>query len=132
MTLEVASGFTWDGAAKELFDAVAAHLDDDMNTPLAVALLFDALAAANGAADAGDQELAMTLAQAVNALFSAMGLALNAHGGDVDEASGALVERRDAARAARDWTEADRLRDELVTLGWVVEDSAAGTVIRRP
>ena len=45
---------------------------------------------------------------------------------------GQLVAKRDAARSARDWTEADRLRDELVALGWVVEDSTAGTLIRRP
>ncbi len=131
-TLEVATDFDWTGPAKDLFDSVAAVLDDDMNTPLAVALLFDGLAAAHSAADAGDDELAGTLARAVNALFSAMGLALNAHGGDVDEASQALVLERDAARAAKDWAAADRLRDELVTLGWVVEDSALGTVIRRP
>jgi cysteinyl-tRNA synthetase len=130
-TLEVASDFVWEGAAKQLFDAVAAVLDDDMNTPLAVALLFDALATANSAADAGDDASAQTLARAVNVLFSALGLALNAHGGDVDEASRALVVQRDAARAAKEWSEADRLRDELVTLGWVVEDSAQGTVIRR-
>jgi cysteinyl-tRNA synthetase len=131
-TLEVASDFPWKESAKDLFDAVAVVLDDDMNTPLAVALLFDALAAANTAADEGNDEGARTLANAVNALFSSMGLALNAHGGDVDETSGQLVAQRDAARAAKDWTEADRLRDELVTLGWVVEDSSRGTVIRRP
>ncbi len=131
-TLEVASDFTWEGSAKGLFDSVAAVLDDDMNTPLAVALLFDALAGANSAADGGDDEEALTLARAVNILFSSMGLALNAHGGDIDEASRALVVQRDEARAARDWSAADRLRDELITLGWVVEDSAQGTVIRRP
>ena len=128
----MASNFTWEGAAKDLFDAVAAVLDDDMNTPLAVGLLFDALAAANTAADEGHDDEAQQLATAVNALFAGMGLTLNAHGGDIDEVSAALVEQRDAARAAKDWSAADRLRDELVTLGWVVEDSAQGTVIRRP
>jgi cysteinyl-tRNA synthetase len=131
-TLEVASDFLWEGVGQDLFDAVAAALDDDMNTPLAVALLFDALAAANTAADEGNDDEARALADAVNALFSAMGLALNSHGGDVDVTSGQLVAQRDAARAAKDWAQADRLRDELVTLGWVVEDSERGTVIRRP
>jgi cysteinyl-tRNA synthetase len=131
-TLEVASDFRWAGIAQDLFDAVAEVLDDDMNTPLAVALLFDAVAAANTAADDGNDDEARTLANAVNALFSGLGLALNSHGGDVDVTSGQLVAQRDAARAAKDWSEADRLRDELVTLGWVVEDSARGTVIRRP
>jgi cysteinyl-tRNA synthetase len=131
-TLEVASDFLWEGVGQDLFDAVAEVLDDDMNTPLAVAFLFDALAAANTAADEGNDDEARALADAVNALFSAMGLALNSHGGDVDVTSGQLVAQRDAARAAKDWAQADRLRDELVTLGWVVEDSERGTVIRRP
>jgi cysteinyl-tRNA synthetase len=131
-SLEVASDFLWEGIGQDLFHAVAEVLDDDMNTPLAVALLFDALAAANTAADEGNDDEARALANAVNALFAAMGLALNAHGGEVDDTSGQLVAQRDAARAAKDWAQADRLRDELVTLGWVVEDSARGTVIRRP
>lgn len=130
--MEVASDFTWAGEANDLYDAVAAFLDDDVNTPLAVALLFDALAAANSARDDGRLDDARTLAEAVNALFSAMGLSLNAHGGDVDTLSGELVTQRDLARANKDWSEADRLRDELVALGWVVEDSGEGTLIRRP
>ena len=43
----------------------------------------------------------------------------------------ALVERRDAARAERDWTEADRLRDELSAAGVVLEDTPGGTLWRR-
>jgi cysteinyl-tRNA synthetase len=41
------------------------------------------------------------------------------------------VQARDAARAARDWGRADALRDELEAAGWLVEDSAVGTRIRR-
>ena len=37
-----------------------------------------------------------------------------------------LAERRDAARAARDFAEADRLRDELRARGWEVRDGPAG------
>ena len=131
-TLEVASDhrFVGDGAA--LLEEVGAVLDDDLRTPLAVALLFDALGAANTAADAGDVESAQSLAIAVNALFGALGLTLHSQDDDVDAHSADLVTRRDAARDAKDWTEADRLRNELVTLGWVVEDSPSGTQIRRP
>jgi cysteinyl-tRNA synthetase len=43
----------------------------------------------------------------------------------------ALVSARDDARSAQNWAEADRLRDELVSRGWIVEDSAQGTRIRR-
>jgi cysteinyl-tRNA synthetase len=131
-TLEVASDhrFVGDGAA--LFEEVGAVLDDDLKTPLAVALLFDALAAANSAADAGENENAQNLADAVNALFGALGLSLHSQEDAVDTHSADLVTRRDAARDAKDWAEADRLRNELVTLGWVVEDSSSGTQIRRP
>ena len=90
-----------------------------------MALLFDALSDANAAADRGDQSDAMALAGAINALFGALGLTLLATSHEVDEHSAALVARRDAARAAKSWAEA-----ELEAMGWVVEDSAAGTQIR--
>jgi cysteinyl-tRNA synthetase len=131
-TLEVATDHFWEGDGEALFDEVGAILDDDLNTPLAVALLFDALGAANSAADAGELAHARRLATAVNALFGALGLALHSQEDDVDDVSADLVTRRDHAREAKDWAEADRLRDELVTLGWVVEDASTGTLIRRP
>jgi len=49
----------------------------------------------------------------------------------VDETSKALVSARDTARSEKNWAEADRLRDELVNLGWVVEDSPSGTQIHK-
>jgi cysteinyl-tRNA synthetase len=97
-----------------------------------VALLFDALAGANSAADAGDEATARTLAEAINALFGALGLALHSQEDAVDSHSADLVRQRDEAREQKDWVEADRLRNELVTLGWIVEDASTGTVIRRP
>jgi hypothetical protein len=42
-----------------------------------------------------------------------------------------LIEARSAARAARDWATADRLRGELAALGWWVDDTPAGPVARR-
>ena len=128
--LEVASSRDWEGQGRDLYDRFADLLDDDLNTPLAVALLFDALSDANAAADRGDQSDAMALAGAINALFGALGLTLLATSHEVDEHSAALVARRDAARAAKSWAEADQLRAELEAMGWVVEDSAAGTQIR--
>jgi cysteinyl-tRNA synthetase len=50
----------------------------------------------------------------------------------MDDLSATLVAERDEARFTKNWAEADRLRDELVKLGWVVEDSASGTTIRKP
>jgi cysteinyl-tRNA synthetase len=130
-TLEAKSGFQWAGATEELFDRVAQVLDDDLDTPLAVAHLFDALSSANTLADDGSAQEARTLALAVNVLFGALGLALRSASDAIDGPSAALVTQRDQARDQKDWAEADRLRDELVARGWTVEDSASGTRIRR-
>jgi cysteinyl-tRNA synthetase len=50
---------------------------------------------------------------------------LAAHEGAPPEAQ-ALADRRTEARAAKDWAEADRLRDELRELGWEVRDGPQG------
>jgi cysteinyl-tRNA synthetase len=134
----LASGPVVDGTVTGSFDLEAVarfrdRMDDDLDTPGAVAGLFDLVRQANAAADAGDEEAGRRAAATVGLLAGALGLALR---GDVDDeldpASAELVRRRDEARGQRDWGLADRLRDELVAAGWVVEDSAAGTRIRRP
>lgn len=128
--LERATDHASSGAATELFAQIGDRLDADLDTPGAVAILFDAISRSNALADAGDEH-ANKLARAVNAGFGALGLTLRADRGVVDAASAELVAARDAARAARDWSRADEIRDELVAAGWTVEDSPHGTVIRR-
>lgn len=130
--LDVAPELHWGDAATALYDRVGEYLDNDLDTPSAVALLFEALSGANAAADRGDETEARELAQVICVLFGALGLALMGGAHAVDEASAGLVARRDEARLLKDWAEADRLRIELTGLGWVVEDSPSGTQIRRP
>jgi len=113
-------------------DAVAAfraRMDDDLDTPAAMALLFDLVRRANAEADAGGAALAQ--AAAVFELTGALGLELRSVSDEIDGASQALVERRDQARADRDFARADALRDELKALGWTVEDTPEGTRIYR-
>ena len=129
---ELASAHAWEDESLELYERVVTVMNDDLNTPLAVAELFDALSSANALADDGHEASARRLAQSVGALFGALGLSLLAGSHVVDEVSERLVLQRDAARSARNWADADRLRDELVERGWIVEDGAAGTLIRRP
>jgi cysteinyl-tRNA synthetase len=109
-------------------DAVARfveRMDDDLDTPQAVALLFDLRREANGA----PPERAAALAAAVLALFDAVGLQL---GGEEDDAVPAEVAALASSRvAARDWARADRIRHDLEADGWTVEDTATGTTIRR-
>ena len=42
-----------------------------------------------------------------------------------------LLDLREAARAAKDWDESDRLRDEIDAAGWTVRDSADGQVLKK-
>jgi len=128
---EVASSQTWEDESLELFERVVTVMNDDLNTPLAVAELFDAVSVANTLADEGHEASARRLAQSVSVLFGALGLSLLAGSHEVDEVAESLVLQRDEARLAKNWAEADRLRDELVKRGWIVEDGASGTLIRR-
>ncbi len=114
-----------------LSDRVTEYLEDDLNSPLAVAALFEALSQANTLADEGQGDEAQNLAEAINTLFGALGLTLRGQSSAIDAESAEIVKLRDQAREGKNWTEADRLRDSLVKLGWVVEDSPTGTVIRR-
>jgi cysteinyl-tRNA synthetase len=108
-------------------DAVAkfrTHMDDDLHTPAAMAVLFDCVRRANAEDD-------LPAAAAAFAMAGAVGLDLRAESGEVDADASELAGRRDAARAAKDWPAADALRDQLLTLGYEVTDTPTGTKIRR-
>jgi cysteinyl-tRNA synthetase len=134
----LASGPVVDGAVAGSFDAEAvsrfrARMDDDLDTPGALAGIFDLVRQANASADDGDEAAAGREAGTVGLLAAALGLPLRGEvNTEIDPVSADLVGRRDEAREHRDWTLADQLRDELVALGWVVEDGPEGTRIRRP
>lgn len=106
-------------------------MDDDLNTPVAVAVLFEQVTAANSAADSGDADGAARAAAAVHGLASAVGLRLGRAESEIPSEVGALVAMRDAARAARDWAASDAIREQLRGLGWTVKDTPQGTVVHR-
>jgi cysteinyl-tRNA synthetase len=137
MLEQTAEGFVVEGEPPAVDldpGAVAAfrvRMDDDLDTPGALAGIFDLVSAAHSAADAGDQDRAETLARTAAVLLAALGVSLRGESGEVDEAAAQLVAQRDEARQAKDYARADALRDELVALGWTVEDTPSGTAIHR-
>jgi cysteinyl-tRNA synthetase len=115
------------GPLRERFlDALA----DDFNTPQALAAVYDWVREANRRGDAGEQvgDADLRLMLGILALENLL---------DPDDAGGpdpaalALLAQRDAARALSDYPEADRLRDELAALGWVVRDGPDGPELVR-
>jgi cysteinyl-tRNA synthetase len=126
---------TVDGVAGAAPDDLAlarfrAAMDDDLQTPTATGQLFDLVRRANAALDAGDGAAAVPLAATVVEIAGALGLELRAGVGDVpDEVSG-WARERDEARSAKDWARADALRDRITAAGYVIEDTAGGTVVR--
>jgi cysteinyl-tRNA synthetase len=111
-------------------DRFRAEMDDDFGTPGAVATIFDAVSAAHQALDAGDQERAQSLGATVVELAGALGLSVEV-GAGADAVLDERVAARDAARAAGDFSTADRIRDELADEGIVLEDTPNGTVWHR-
>lgn len=113
-----------------LLDEFRSSMDDDLDTPAAVALLFGIVTRANQAADAGDEATAASLAATAFEICAAVGLVLRTETAEVPDEILALAARRDEARSARDWAAADSLRDEIQARGYLVEDSADGTRVR--
>jgi cysteinyl-tRNA synthetase len=112
-------------------DDFVARMDDDMDTVSVMAAVFNLVTAANTAADAGDEPAAHRAAASVFVMTEALGLTLKTEADAVDAATQALIEQRNAARAAKDWAEADRIRDELAAQGWTVGDGPTGTTVHR-
>ena len=119
------------GADPDAVASFVARMDDDLDTPGALAGVFDLARRAHSAADAGDTETGQALARTAAILCAALGLTLGGTEAEVDDVAAALVAERDATRAAGDYGRADAIRAELEGRGWVVEDGPEGTRLHR-
>ncbi|MFV0318627.1 MAG: cysteine--tRNA ligase [Microthrixaceae bacterium] len=116
----------------ERLAAFAERMDDDLDTPGAMAVMFGCVTDANRLADSGPDGMvaAGPVVAAWRRMLDAVGLEVSAGGQDVPEDVLEACRRRDEARAGRDFATADAIRDELTAAGWVVEDTAGGTSVR--
>ncbi len=111
-------------------DAFVEAMDDDLGAPKAMAAAFSLIGQANQALDRGDAAAGSLVATAVE-LFGVVGISPEAASGEADAQIQELVDRREQARAERDFATADALRDQLQAMGVEVEDTPAGPVWRR-
>jgi cysteinyl-tRNA synthetase len=119
-----------DASAKRFRDA----MNDDFNTPEAVAVLFDLANELNKSRSARDASLLKSLAGILGLLQRKPGeflQALPAGEGLTPQRIEALIAERAAARKARNFAEADRIRKALLEQGVALEDTAQGTIWRR-
>jgi cysteinyl-tRNA synthetase len=119
-------------ASSEVMDQFVKRMNDDLDTPGGVAVMFSAVRDANKAQDENRLDDAASMAASVRAIAQIFGLSLELKtDGEIDAESASLVAQRDQARAEKNWAEADSLRDRLSALGWTVQDSPEGTKIHR-
>ena len=105
-------------------------MDDDLNTPRALAVLFDMSREMNRARAGGrDTSDARSVLQE---LAGVLGLTLEeSHGGDVGPLMDLFIETRAALRKNKQYDIADSIRDRLSDLGYTLEDGPSGTTWKR-
>ena len=140
-------------SSSELSDRLAARLEerfdaamqDDLNTPEAIAALFDVAGQAGREISARPEAAGEfgSLAEAMEEIMTIFGfdlareLSAEVEGVRIRYAENPgdrvlkLAAARETERREKDWTVADRLRDELYAEGWSVEDTSEGPILRR-
>ena len=123
---------------KAAYRGVREALEDDLNTPEALAELSGIASAANTAADQGDTAMMAATRADLLAAGELLGLLTVSpkqweQGGNADDAAriDGLVAARVTARASKDWAEADRIRKALAEEGVEIMDGAGGSTWRR-
>ncbi|WP_297927077.1 cysteine--tRNA ligase [uncultured Agitococcus sp.] len=115
-------------------------MDDDFNTPEALAVLYELAREVNRAEKAGETTVAAGLAGRLRELAAILGLLQDnpekflqgfAQDGLSDAEIDALIQARADAKKAKDFARSDKIRADLLAKGIILEDSRQGTTWRR-
>ena len=119
------------GPVETALEPFTAALCDDLNVARAIAALNEALAGDGSAACPARELKALRRMDTVLGVLDRNRPVASAAADDLEVKVNALLERRAAARAAKDWPASDRVRDELAALGVQVKDGPTGTTWSR-
>ena len=115
-------------AAIEHFDEA---MDDDLNTADAIGAVFELVREGNLAINAQTaREAIKATLSALKEMTGVLGILMRENDAIPDDIK-ELVEQRKQARAAKNWAESDRIRDEITARGFVLEDTPQGAKVRR-
>jgi cysteinyl-tRNA synthetase len=110
-------------SAKSAIEAITDAMDDDFNTAKAFAAIFSFIKEANAKTAVPEKEF-------FNFISDIFGIVPDVES-DIPVDIQALVDKRQSARESKDWTSSDAIRDELATLGWTVDDTTYGPLVKR-
>ena len=112
--------------AKARAEAFTEAMNDDLNTPRALAELFGLVRDANTKGAGGTLAVFRRMDEVLGFVFPRDGGKKEA---EIPPEVRKLADERAAARKAKDWALSDRLRDEIAAAGWIVKDSRDGQTL---
>lgn len=131
--LDAANGAGWDKLDEVLSKAVAdftAGMDNDLNTPAGLAVIFDLMSEVNKNFDKLSKQDGAKVATQMSAFDMVFGILKEKSDRQLTAEEQSIIDRRQAARVAKDWATADALKAELIARGIEVKDTPQGPQIR--
>jgi len=111
--------------AKRAQEGFQYSMDDDLNIASALAVIYDFMNSVNKEMKHLNKQQAQIVLDVMQGFDSVLGV-MKFEKEDLPEEAMTLIEQREQARKDKNWAESDRLRDELLALGIVIEDTPQG------